>query len=302
MSTDLPMLHKRIFASYSRSDADIVVPLCERLTDAGFPIWLDQNEMGAGARIGQVIDAALAESVAFIAFVGPNYFKDDHYTKDEYYAAMSLARSVPQWRQIIVQLDPSVPIPPLSKDLLRIDYDTQDRTIAALLGALARVTKVDEPMRPGSTAPTSIRIDELSERDLRLCAKGILAQRGELLRHGGDMPTFVIRLDATRSVRFAVLRDILQDIGTRSEIEYELRIIEVGQRTIDSVRHKLVLGLTGEFEAGFQLLLEERQSELVGAHEALKRHLTEITEMPAIVRTDEISAASSLNGSQNKKF
>lgn len=294
MSTDPFATRKRIFASYSRSDADVVVPLCDRLIAAGFPVWLDQNEMGAGDRLGQTIDAALGESIAFIAFVGPSYFGDGRYTRDEYYAAMALARSVPQWRLIIVRLLPSARIPPLSNDLLRIDYDGMDGTAAAIVGALTRLAQVDAPRLAEDAVPTPIRFGELSDRDLRLCAKGILNQRGDLLRRSGDLLTCFVLLDTTRTVRFTVFRDILEDTGTRLELDYELRLIEVGQRTIDAVRKKLVRGLAGEFEAGFELLLEERQAEVVGAHDALKRHLEGIADTPAIVRAHASSAKQNL--------
>ncbi|WP_164841336.1 toll/interleukin-1 receptor domain-containing protein [Sinorhizobium meliloti] len=282
-----------IFISYSHSDAQVVKPICERLATKGFPIWLDQNELVPGDALSQRIDRALDQSLAFIAFVGSNYFHGGRYTSGEYYAAAALARSVPGWRQIIVRIEEGIQLPPMALDLLRIEHRGTEQTSDELARALARLGAVDGTVNLDDSGQMPVDgipvfIGELNDLDLRLTVRGFLEQRNELLRRHGNDLLFHIQLDPARKLRFRVIRAIVEDEATRIELDHQRRVIEISQKIASHAREKLLRGLLGEFEVGYEMLLEENQQKILGAQTVIRRHMEGIAYDPRIVIAENI--------------
>ena len=279
------MPHDRghIFVSYSHDDAERTAPVCKALEARGYSLWLDHAQLRPGDNLTEEIDRALQDSVAFIAFVGLHYFRNGRYTRREYYGASALAHSSPSWRTIIVRLDQNAEIPPMSMDRLRIEYTGPEQAADDIATALDRFGAVDGIAYSDRAAePESnwhpLEIKTLNERDLRLVARGLLAQRLDKLRQPGDQIEFEIELGHKRTIRLSSLRTIVEDTGTRLELESQLRQIEVSQRHIEKVRKKLIEGLLGRFEVDYEMLLEEHEEKSEQTHQTLRRHLEGLAE------------------------
>ena len=279
------MPHDRghIFISYSHDDAERIALVCKALEARGYSLWLDHAQLRPGDNLTEEIDRALQDSVAFIAFVGLHYFRNGRYTRREYYGASALAHSSPSWRTIIVRLDQNAEIPPMSMDRLRIEYAGPEQAADDIATALDRFGAVDGIAYSDRAAePESnwhpLEIKTLNERDLRLVARGLLAQRLDKLRQPGDQIEFEIELGHKRTIRLSSLRTIVEDTGTRLELESQLRQIEVSQRHIEKVRKKLIEGLLGRFEVDYEMLLEEHEEKSEQTHQTLCRHLEGLAE------------------------
>lgn len=273
----------RIFVSYSHADADLVRPMCEALKTRGYALWLDQDRLVLGDRLAEEIDRALEDSIAFIAFVGPHYFLDGKFTRKEFYAAWWLARLIPSWRLLIVRLDEHARIPPMSLDSWRIDYAGLEETVRRIARLLERLGEVDGVRYSSMEGKiesdwSTIDVDELNDRDLRLVARAFMDQRIQRLRTAGVEIHFRVELGLERTVRFSVLRAIVSDTATHNELAHELRQIEVSEHYIAEAKALLTEGLLGRFKVGYERLCKEHEGKTERAHANLRRHLKEMAE------------------------
>ena len=279
------MPHNRghIFVSYSHNDDEQVAPVCKALEARSYSLWLDHAQLRPGDNLTEEIDRALQDSVAFIAFVGQHYFRDGKYTRLEYYGASALARSSPSWRMIMVRLDKNAEIPPMSLDRLRIEYTNPEYVADAIAAALDRFGAVDGVAYSDRVAePESkwrpLEIETLSDLDLRLVVRGFMEQRIDKLRRPDELLKFEIELSHKRTVRFSLLRAIVEDDVARFKLETQLHQIEISQRYVKEVKETLINGLLGRFEIPYKLLLEEHQQKSDQAHQILRRCLKDLAE------------------------
>ena len=273
----------RVFVSYSHADAERVRPVCRALKALSYNLWLDQDELIPGDGVIETIDDALEDSTAFIAFVGPHYFADGKFTRDEFYAACAIARLNPSWRLLVVRLDLDARIPPMSLDGLRLDYTSVTDAVGRIAEVLDRLAEIDGVSYSAKgkgveSGWSAVEVDELNDRDLRLLGRGFIEQRVDKLREGGTEIRFQLDLDLTRKIRFAALSGIVGDEGTRIELQHQLKQIEVSERFIEKARARLMRGFLGEFEVGVEMLLEEHQEKHGQAHRSLGRHLKGVVE------------------------
>jgi hypothetical protein len=278
-----------IFLSYNHVDAQRVQPIAAILESRGLNIWLDQVKIEAGGDIFDRINKGLATSKVFIAFAGKHYFVNGKFTTHEFSAAFHLAGSVPDWRIIIVKLDAEVEIPPLVAGRLYIEYSDTEHTAEALLSAIQRFEAVDGAAYgvQRSLAPInneSVDFNELSDSDVDILGRNMLERRLELLREQDNILTFEIRLPKARLVRIEVLRDLVDDDGLFFQLDDYLKDIDISQRYISKVREKLRRGLAGEYEVGFEMLLEDNEAKRDTARKALRQFFFEIAEKAVLHR------------------
>ena len=284
------MTDNKVFISYNHSDKETVYPICELLKSADIPIWLDRAEITPGDWVSDEIDQKLDQVSAFIAFIGDDYFSRGKYTSREIRAAEGLALSNPSWRLIPVRLTEDASIPPMMRDRLRIEYNSATQVASELVGALARASEIggkgslSVPNLDSSDtkAEDSLSLNELSDLELRLLLKGYLEQRYDNLRRSGDMIKFTIRLDSNRQITLEVMREIAEDEGVRAELQHQDELIKVKQRAVEIARSTLTRGLAGQFQAGFEIMMEEDFQKIAEAHTVIKRHFSQIFEQPKI--------------------
>jgi hypothetical protein len=69
-----------VFVSYSRRDGAFVERLVERLSAAGFKVWLDVEQMPGGADVQETLVRGLESSRHVVAVVSDNWLKSDYTT------------------------------------------------------------------------------------------------------------------------------------------------------------------------------------------------------------------------------
>lgn len=77
-----PEKQRHTFISYSRVNKNFALKLARELKAAGFPIWLDQMDIPAGARWDDEIEKALRECGIFLTILTPDSIASEN-AKDE---------------------------------------------------------------------------------------------------------------------------------------------------------------------------------------------------------------------------
>lgn len=127
------------FISYASEDKDLSLTLHKLLTEAGFDIWLDKDQIDIGDSIRKKIDDGLNKSVFVIVIFSPNYFIKN-YTEHEFDGLLALEfndgkkRLLPIWHRItkdeVLQYSPTL----LSKLALK----TSDMEVSEIAISLIR--------------------------------------------------------------------------------------------------------------------------------------------------------------------
>ena len=267
----------RIFLSYNHADAEIVRPISNALERRGLKIWIDSTELVGGDDLFDSINDGLSESRAFVAFVGSDYFDNGRYTRTEFSAAFHLAASAANWRMIIVLLEGGE-LPMLAAGRLALFYKGAEETAEEIADAISRFESVDG-LSYGSQSDRSVfeepefDLNELGAADLRIIVREFIAKRAELRRLGDSHPVLLVYLPRQRRIEITILQAVTQDDGVYFDFEDKLHQIEVSQRYIKNTRAKLQRGLLGEFEAGYEMLLEEHEDKRESAEASLRTQL-----------------------------
>lgn len=281
--------HGGIFLSYNHLDSQRVHPIAAILESYGLNVWLDQAKIEAGGDIFNRINNGLSASKVFIAFVGKHYFDNGKFTTHEFSAAFHLAGSVPDWRIIIVKLDAEADIPPLVAGRLYIQHSDTENTAKAILGAIQRFDTVDGTdyaikRSPSPIIKEPVDFNELSDRDIDIMGRYVYEHRLETLRKKDPILIFNVKLPKGRQIHLEVLRELVDDDGLFFQLDDYLKDIEISQRYISKVRDKLRRGLTGEYEVGFEILLEENEAKRDGARKALRQFFFDVAEEAVLRR------------------
>ncbi|MDQ2693587.1 MAG: TIR domain-containing protein, partial [Chloroflexota bacterium] len=77
-----PEKQRHTFISYSRVNKSFALKLARELKEAGFPVWLDQLDIPAGARWDDEIEKALRECGIFLTILTPDSISSEN-AKDE---------------------------------------------------------------------------------------------------------------------------------------------------------------------------------------------------------------------------
>lgn len=276
-----------IFLSYSHADAALVRPVAQSLEALGYRIWLDQNRLNAGDDLFVTINDGLQASRVFIAFVGSHYFQHGRFTSQEFSAAFNLAVGAESWRIIVVKLNEAVELPPLIRNRLFLTYHGLETTVAELDRALKSLMAVDavtlakvENVDREEWEPFDFSL--LSNTEIRLLVRNFLDSRLDLLRTGEEVVTLETPLGGKRLLSALILRQLADDEHIRLELETLMHQVLVSQRYVTRIRQKLIRGLLGEFEIGYEMLLEEQTEKLEQAFVILRRHLSSLLDEPKI--------------------
>ena len=98
----LPAVEHDAFISHASEDkVDLVLPLAEKLTEAGFDIWYDDFQLTVGDSLRRSIDRGLANSRFGIVVLSPSFFAKDW---PQYELDGLVDREMSQGRKVILPL------------------------------------------------------------------------------------------------------------------------------------------------------------------------------------------------------
>ena len=139
----LPDVEHDAFISHASEDkTDLVQPLAEKLTEAGFDIWYDDFQLTVGDSLRRSIDRGLANSRFGIVVLSPNFFAKDW---PQYELDGLVDMEMSQGRKVILPLWHKV-----SKDEVqgyspslsnKVALNTAVRTLDEIVEQLAKVLK-----------------------------------------------------------------------------------------------------------------------------------------------------------------
>ena len=101
------------FISYVKENQDRVLNICDVLTNKGFDIWVDINDLLPGVQWRYTIRAAVAEADFFLAF-----FSKEYYTRDTTHMNEEITLAIDRMRKmhpnriwfIPIRLSGSIPL------------------------------------------------------------------------------------------------------------------------------------------------------------------------------------------------
>lgn len=100
-----------LFISYSRRDRDAVMRLVDRLREDSIRLWIDEDQIGGGDPLREVIVKGIEQSQHIICCLSPNYLNDSKWGAFESAVNQTLDVDNKKRRLIPVQIAP-VNIPP----------------------------------------------------------------------------------------------------------------------------------------------------------------------------------------------
>ena len=149
-----PEKQRHTFISYSRINKEFAVKLAKELKMAGFPVWLDQLDIPAGARWDDEIEKALRECGIFMAILTPASIASEN-AKDE------IGYAIDHGKRIFPVLLEECEIPLRLRrfqyvDFTSMNYDQGARAAKELLAKLIKEESIPAPARipPAKERPT----------------------------------------------------------------------------------------------------------------------------------------------------
>lgn len=107
------------FISYVKENRDTVLRVCEELTNRGFDIWIDVNDLLPGVKWSRAIREAVEDAEFFLAF-----FSEEYYTRDATHMNEEITLAIGQLRLMHPNHIWFIPI--------RLSGDIPDRGISAV--------------------------------------------------------------------------------------------------------------------------------------------------------------------------
>ena len=140
-----PEKQRHTFISYSRINKEFAVKLAKELKAAGFPVWLDQLDIPAGARWDDEIEKALRECGIFMTILTPASIASEN-AKDE------IGYAIDHGKRIFPVLLQECEIPLRLRrfqyvDFTSMNYDQGVRAAKELLAKLIKEESVPVPAR-----------------------------------------------------------------------------------------------------------------------------------------------------------
>jgi hypothetical protein len=149
-----PEKQRHTFISYSRINKEFAVKLAKELKAAGFPVWLDQLDIPAGARWDDEIEKALRECGIFMTILTPASIASEN-AKDE------IGYAIDHGKRILPVLLQDCEVPLRLRrfqyvDFTSMNYDQGVRTAKELLAKLIKEESVPRPEKipPAKERPT----------------------------------------------------------------------------------------------------------------------------------------------------
>jgi hypothetical protein len=275
----------KAFISYSTSDKEVVYAICGELRSRGLTFWIDQTEIKAGDEILERVNSALGESKLFIAFVGPNYFRNGSYTSAEFGAAFHKARSADSWRMITIKLAPDVQLPLLAASRLWIEYTAPSETAERILQAMHDTDMWDGPVSgPNQSSATAsfshrqVDIKDVGDRDLVLIVSSYINAAPLLARSVQNIVTHKVELPRGRALEMRILRAVVENESITITLRDLLERIAVNERFVSGYTRQIDEGFLGKFEIGVEIALERVEKKLADATADLRRELGDLVE------------------------
>jgi TIR domain/Domain of Unknown Function (DUF1080) len=140
-----PEKQRHTFISYSRINKEFAVKLAKELKSAGFPVWLDQLDIPAGARWDDEIEKALRECGIFMTILTPASIASEN-AKDE------IGYAIDHGKRIFPVLLQECEIPLRLRrfqyvDFTSMNYDQGVRAAKELLAKLIKEESIPVPAR-----------------------------------------------------------------------------------------------------------------------------------------------------------
>jgi Domain of Unknown Function (DUF1080)./TIR domain. len=147
-----PEKQRHTFISYSRINKEFAVKLAKELKSAGFPVWLDQLDIPAGARWDDEIEKALRECGIFMTILTPASIASEN-AKDE------IGYAIDHGKRIFPVLLQECEIPLRLRRFQYVDFTSMnyDQGVGAAKELLAKLIKEE-------SIPVSARIPAAKER------------------------------------------------------------------------------------------------------------------------------------------
>jgi hypothetical protein len=149
-----PEKQRHTFISYSRINKEFAVRLAKELKAAGFPVWLDQLDIPAGARWDDEIEKALRECGIFLTILTPASIASEN-AKDE------VGYAIDHGKRIFPVLLEECEVPLRLRrfqyvDFTSMNYDQGVRAAKELLAKLIKEESIPAPPRipPAKERPT----------------------------------------------------------------------------------------------------------------------------------------------------
>jgi len=183
----------QVFLSYKHDDGDFAQILRDRIEQAGFDGWIDDN-LQAGEDWREMIDRAIRESMALVVILSPEATASEYVT---YEWAFALGAGVPV---VPVMLKPT-PLHPRLDELQFLDFTHRKARPWEML--ITRLEKLGGKRRPGRPARREAELAALREQladrhaDVRAEAARALGDR----REKAAVPALARLLATDRSVR-----------------------------------------------------------------------------------------------------
>lgn len=219
-----------VFISYAREDQEAAARLYRDLTEAGYPAWLDKQNILPGQRWKDEIAQSIRESSAFILLISETSVGKRGFVQREIRQALDVLAEMPanQIFVIPVRLDAISPDIEELNELNWVDlFDGYERGVALIRKALDTITEIDQSIRQQSArlGPPADDFDASVRRVLE-----------ELPEHSG-----LLDEDAAYWIRFEtgadgvvlpadVRRKYPQDILV--VLQHQFKDLEVGPRDV----------------------------------------------------------------------
>lgn len=217
----------QVFLSYKHDDGDFAQILRDRIEQAGFDGWIDDN-LQAGEDWREMIDRAIRESMALVVILSPEATASEYVT---YEWAFALGASVPV---VPVMLKPT-PLHPRLDELQFLDFTNRKARPWEML--IARLEKLSGKRRPGRPARREAELAALREQladrhaDVRAEAARALGDR----REKAAVPLLARVLATDRSVRVrAAAAEALGWIGDAAAVPDLIAALDSGHARVQA--------------------------------------------------------------------
>jgi hypothetical protein len=147
-----PEKQRHTFISYSRINKEFAVKLAKELKAAGFPVWLDQLDIPAGARWDDEIEKALRECRIFMAILTPASIASEN-AKDE------IGYAIDHGKRIFPVLLQECEIPLRLRRFQYVDFTSMnyDQGVKSAKDLLAKLIKEESVLVPARIPPAKER-------------------------------------------------------------------------------------------------------------------------------------------------
>ena len=168
-------MDKHVFISYKHEDSDFAENLTNRVRNAGFKTWVDNDELAAGEDWRSSIDESIKNAFALIVIMTPEAKASEYVT---YEWAFAWGAGI----KVIPILYKNTPLHPRLEALQYLDFTSRtNRPWDALFNALKKAT----PIAPLDISLTNQAYSPLLQNNHQ-ATKDLWLEKGAIFLKGGD--------------------------------------------------------------------------------------------------------------------